>query len=585
MKPDGRLCVKLFHCGNNSLANAEDQREKNIFFMPMGVFALASALTGNGVDAEIINSDSEKGNPIEEILDFGELDAVGFDCHWANQSLAVIETAELLKNINPEVFVFLGGFTASLFAEEILASYPQIDAVIRGDAEVPIVELCRVLRQRLPAGEGAGRARGAESFAGVPNLSWRDEKGRIEVNELSYVATAEQLEKLDFASIDSLRNWEYYRKRSIYWTHFAPLDFAPLNLSPMFFLEVGRGCVNGCVFCGGNAEAQRAINGRRGMIWRSVDSVVATIEKAASFGFRTFFTDFEFPGSDEWYGELFRKVEKRGLDIRFVYSSWGLTSRDLIDGLSESFERAFIQLSPETADVGLRRRNKGARAFYTNDDLKACLDYVGRKGNLRVQLYFGYFLAFDSADAVLRTLEFMMELLVEYPDLMEIGYLPFSTDPGSLLFFDPEKYDVDMGVRNFRDYIEQIRNSYVLRSVSAPDMRLFRPRGISGREAVELEEKIELFNQLFLSYRKSISYILRKPGGSKVILQLLRETDAQGSGDTPGEIKERLLDSCVRNGMTDVHLSTTMEMECEMRQQPGQQVFKAKPQIWLASQS
>ncbi len=585
MKPDGRLCVKLIHCGNHSLANAEDQCEKNIFFMPMGVFALASALAANGVDAEIINSDSEKGDAIGEILDFRELDAVGFDCHWVNQSLAVIETAELIKNIKPEVFVFLGGFTASLFAEEILASYPQIDAVIRGDAEVPIVELCRVLRRRLPAGDGAGRARGAESFAGVPNLSWRGEKGRIEVNELSYVATAEQLEKLDFASIDLLRNWEYYRKRSIYWTHFAPLDFAPLNLSPMFFLEVGRGCVNGCVFCGGSAEAQRVINGRRGMIWRSVDSVVATMEKAASFGFRTFFTDFEFPGSDEWYRELFRKVEKRGLDIRYVYSSWGLTSRDLIDGLSESFERAFIQLSPETADVDLRRRNKGARAFYTNDELKACLDYIGTKGNLRVQLYFGYFLAFDSAGAVLRTLEFVMELLVEYPDLMEIGYLPFSTDPGSLLFLDPERYDVDMGVRDFRDYIERIRDSYVLRKVSAPDMRLFRPRGISGREVVDLEGKIELFNQLFLSYRKSISYILRKQGGPKIILQLLRDTDTRGSGGTSEEIKERLLDNCARNGMADVYLNRTMEMEYEMQQRPGQQVFKAKPQIWLVSQS
>jgi hypothetical protein len=437
----------------------------------------------------------------------------------------------------------------------------------------------------LPAGDGAGRARGAESFAGVPNLSWRGEKGRIEVNELSYVATAEQLEKLDFASIDLLRNWEYYRKRSIYWTHFAPLDFAPLNLSPMFFLEVGRGCVNGCVFCGGSAEAQRVINGRRGMIWRSVDSVVATMEKAASFGFRTFFTDFEFPGSDEWYRELFRKVEKRGLDIRYVYSSWGLTSRDLIDGLSESFERAFIQLSPETADVDLRRRNKGARAFYTNDELKACLDYIGTKGNLRVQLYFGYFLAFDSAGAVLRTLEFVMELLVEYPDLMEIGYLPFSTDPGSLLFLDPERYDVDMGVRDFRDYIERIRDSYVLRKVSAPDMRLFRPRGISGREVVDLEGKIELFNQLFLSYRKSISYILRKQGGPKIILQLLRDTDTRGSGGTSEEIKERLLDNCARNGMADVYLNRTMEMEYEMQQRPGQQVFKAKPQIWLVSQS
>jgi hypothetical protein len=104
---EGQLCVKLIHCGNNSLANAEDQCEKNIFFMPMGVFALASALTENGIDAEIINSDAEKGSAIGEVLDFGELDAVGLDCHWVNQSLAVLETAELIKKNKPEVFVFL----------------------------------------------------------------------------------------------------------------------------------------------------------------------------------------------------------------------------------------------------------------------------------------------------------------------------------------------------------------------------------------------------------------------------------------------------------------------------------------------
>jgi hypothetical protein len=37
--------------------------------------------------------------------------------------------------------------------------------------------------------------------------------------------------------------------------------------------------------------------------------------------------------------------------------------------------------------------------------------------------------------------------------------------------------------------------------------------------------------------------------------------------------------------MADVYLNRTMEMEYEMQQRPGQQVFKAKPQIWLVSQS
>jgi len=576
--------VKLLHCGNNSLANAEDQCEKNIFFMPMGVFALASVLAENGIDAEIINSDAETGSAIGEILDFERLDAVGLDCHWVNQSLAVLETAAVIKSIRPDVFVFLGGFTASLFAEEILEGHPQIDAVIRGDAEVPLVALCRALELRLRTAGAARPTDAAEALGGVPNLCWRDRRGGIRVNDLSYVATAEQLEKLDFAAIALLRNWEYYRKRSIYWTHFAPLHFAPLNLSPVFFLEIGRGCTNGCVFCGGSVEAQRRINGRRGVIWRSVDSVLATIEKAASFGFRTFLSDFEFPGSDDWYGELFERIAKTAPDLRFVYSSWGLVSKRLVESLSESFERAFVQLSPETADVELRRRNKGRRAFYTNDELKACLDHIGTKANLKVQLYFGYFLAFETSATVWRTLEFIMELILEYPELIEVAYLPFSTDPGSAIFCDPEGHDVTLGVRDFRDYIEQIRERYVVRKVCEPDLRLFRPNGISGPESLELEARIELFSQLFVSYRSALSQILRKRGGPTSILQLLRETGVAGEDAISGETKQRLLEICARTGVVDAQLNRTLGRKSEIPGQPGQQIFKAKPQIWLDCQ-
>jgi hypothetical protein len=178
-----------------------------------------------------------------------------------------------------------------------------------------------------------------------------------------------------------------------------------------------------------------------------------------------------------------------------------------------------------------------------------------------------------------------MELLLEYPDLIEVGYLPFSTDPGSMLFRHPEGYDVDMRVQGFQDYIEEIRDRYVVRKVSAPDMRLFRPRSISEREAVELEGRIELFNHLFLSYRRSISYILRKQGCPKIILEVLREAGTPGTRRISGEIKERLLDACARNGLADVYLSKTLEMECQVQKQPGQQVFRAKPQIWLDCQS
>jgi radical SAM superfamily enzyme YgiQ (UPF0313 family) len=573
--------VKLIHCGNNSLANPEDQCEKNIFFMPMGLFGLANALTQNGIDAEIINSDSERGKKIDEILEFRELDAVGFDCHWVNQSLAVLETAELIKHIKPEVFIFLGGFTASLFAEEILRGHPQIDAIIRGDADLPIVELCNALSDRSAADNGLMRERKPRLLGDVPNLVWRGDSKRIEVNDFSYVATAEEMEVLDFAAIDLLRNWEYYRKRSIYWTRFAPLNFAPLNLSPMFFLEIGRGCRNRCLFCGGSAEAQRRINGRRRIASRSVDSVMATIRKAMSFGFRTFFADFEFPGSDEWYKGLFRRVEEEKLAIHFVYSSWGLVSTGVVDALSQGFERAFIQLSPETADVELRRMNKGVSAFYTNDELKECLDYIATKDNVKVQLYFGYFLAFERVETVLGTLEFIMELILEYPELIEVAYLPFSTDPGSMLFFHSEEYDVDIKVRGFHDYIGEIRDAYVVKKMSSPDMRLFKPRSLSVRDAIELERRIELFRYLFQAYRRSISYILEKMGSPEIILRILREMDIVVTADISEKVREKLLEISRETNLVDPHLLKTIEMESEMQRRPVQQVFQARPQIWL----
>lgn len=581
MNRDGQLCVKLIHCGNKSLANPEDQSEKNIFFMPMGLFALAASLAENAVDVEIINSDLEKSRPIREIVDFSCLDAVGFDCHWVNQSLAVLETAELLKEIKPDVFVFLGGFTASLFAEEILSNYPQIDAIIKGDADRPVVQLCEVLRSGRGAGGIGPKPNGRGPLDEVPNLVWRDENRQVQMNDCSYVATAEDLEELDFAAVDLLKSWDHYRKRSIYWTRFAPCNLAPLNLSPLFFLEIGRGCVNGCLFCGGSGKAQTLISNRQKVVFRSIDSVMDTIRKAMSFGFRTFLTDFEFEGSDAWYRRLFRTIRQEKLDIHYVYSAWGLASRELVDALSESFDRAFIQLSPETADVQLRRRNKGARAFYSNEDLLECLDYISTKENVRVQLYFGYFLAFETRQSVLGTIEFILELILKYPDLLEIAYLPFSTDPGSLLFLHPEKYGVRMEVRSFGDYLEKIRECYVGEKGSWPDMRLFEPESMSAADAVEIERKLEMFGDLFRGFRESVSWILESAGGAGAIMSVLEGAGALDGPDGPREVKEALLDACGGSVRADPWLIETIDRECELQERRRQPEFKAKPSIWL----
>ena len=202
MNANKRLCIKLIHCGNMNIVNPQDNLNKSNFFIPMGLFALANQLKRNCFDAEIIHFDLELGHDIEEILDFAALDAVGMDCHWVNQSLVVLEMARIIKRIKPGIFTFLGGYTASFFAEEILTGNGEIDAIIRGDGEIPLLELCEVLNRYLQENHTLENCtRNSLELQQVSNLVWRKTTGVIISNDWSYVATAKDLDQLDFAGL------------------------------------------------------------------------------------------------------------------------------------------------------------------------------------------------------------------------------------------------------------------------------------------------------------------------------------------------------------------------------------------------
>src|SRR5213075_1065673 len=103
-----------------SMSNHKDNEKKNIFYIPMGVFSIAYEARKEGGEVEIIHSDLQAGSPIGEALDLEGIDAIGFDLHWINQALVVLETAAAIKAIAPHIFTFTGGFSASYFSEEIV---------------------------------------------------------------------------------------------------------------------------------------------------------------------------------------------------------------------------------------------------------------------------------------------------------------------------------------------------------------------------------------------------------------------------------------------------------------------------------
>lgn len=513
-----RPVVKLIHCGNRNILDPTDRTERHIFYIPMGLFSLADQLNRGGAAVEIIHLDLEGNKDIPEILGGEAVDAVGLDLHWAKQCVAVTDCAQRLKRLNPGIFVFIGGYTASFFAQEILRDHPAIDAVIRGDGEIPIVELGKALQSR-KADRGSLRDHERFLLESVPNLVWRAEDGKIVFNEFSYVSTATEMSEFDFARLDLLRNGQSYLGLSKYWT-----KFPWFRRHPIFFLEVGRGCPYNCLCCGGSAGAQKCLNNRSRQAVRSVDSVISSIKKAISFGYTSFLTCFEFEGSDGWYSGLARRIEEEKLKIGLVYECWSLPSKSLIDTLSRCCEQVIITISPDTADEHLRRVNRDARLFYTNRELEERLSYIGSQGNVKAQLFFGYFLPHDTADTVFHTVDYVLKLFAKFSHFCEFVYMNFDTDPCSLLFMNPAAYECAVAVRTFGDYVEKIRAHYRKNDHNTGTVLLSKPSALTDLEAVDLANKISLFNRLLL-FEESIPLIFKKAANIDMYTDYFKDID------------------------------------------------------------
>lgn len=559
-----RLCVKILHCGNRNITVPADSRNKYVFYMPMGLFSLASFLDKNGFDVEILHLDLEADSTIEDLMNIESLDAVGLDLHWVNQAPAVMDTLAAIKKKKPSVFTFLGGYTAGFFAGEILETYPPVDAVIRGDGEIPILQLCRLLgaRKQKPIKED-GYVPGI-SLENVQNLVWRNRSGDIVENELSYTASAEDMNRFDFADFSLLRNWKIYRNISKFWTRFPSI-----NKHPLFLMEVGRGCGYNCSICGGNANAQVCLSNRKKKAVRSVDSVMDSIKKAIPYGYSMFFTCFEFENSEEWYGRLFQRIRLEKLRVNFAYESWGLLSKSLLDDLSNSFGEVIVTISPDSADPELRRKNKDPRLFYDNDELEDRMEHISTLNNVKVQLYFGYFLPFETHETIFGTMDYIIRLLVKYSHFTEIMFMNNNTDPCSSQFLNPGKYDTHLTVSSLKDYLRKIKENFKMeKGIPAPQTLLHKPAGMTDTGAVDIANKVTLFSGL-LYFRRSLSRLDKLVKRTGIISRYLRETDlsnAAAADFQAGALKKILTGICMKHLPAPAHEDMLQTIENEYRE-------------------
>ncbi len=436
-------CKKCNYCAHlleNIRSSAKANRKKVAFIhvsdttsnlLPLGMVALANMARNSGFSVELIHLGLEKKLDPDFILSDYLLKngfvAACFSLHWFHQLKPVLKELRNLKKKSTAITTILGGFTASYFANQLISSEPGIDFIIRGDAELPLIELLKYLEK-------------VSDLRNIPNLVYRD-KGKIAMNPMTYVARSQDLDSLDFTGFFVIRNFrEYFQRISLNnkWTE------------NVFYFSPGRGCSVDCSYCSGSRSSQRIVNCRENVVFMSTDAAVSHLKKLDWYNIKRLYFAFDPLPKSSYYPELFKKIRKAGLEFRMDFECFGLPARSFVDEFKKTFcPGSTLIISPETGSEKVRKRNKGL--FYPNSQLLKALSYLKKK-KVDFMLAFTAGLSYENRFDMLKTLVMINYIRRRFPGT-QFAIEAIQMEPAAPRYLDSNKYMISTDIEAFSDFI------------------------------------------------------------------------------------------------------------------------------------
>jgi len=418
----------------------------DMLIMPLGLPMLAGVLEDNGYKSLVLNEAMRRisgGPSLEDTVRQLKPKLLAFSLHWHQQLPYVIAAIRKVRAAFPKIRISIGGFTSSYFAKEIMGLEGGPDFIIRGDGELPLLELARQLSSESP------------DFHKVPNLAWRNrENGEAVFNPQTYICDCAKMSELSYARYDLVLDKKIVMRGDF-------VSFPDCNgrfllnsdkLSTVFY-NPGRGCPYECSFCGGCENAQFQINSRRGYFFKSIESALNDIKGFKAQGFDLIHTCFDPDPSAEWYLELFAAIRKAEIKTAYVFEPWGLPSRDFQEAFAETFRECLsdcrITISPESGSEEVRRCNKGI--FYSNDEMEEAVA-LGRSLGIPMEVSFMSSLPGEKAEDFMKSVQLAEYYTKKYN--CEANMAAIGLEPGSPMYEHPEKYGIKTINNGFETFLE-----------------------------------------------------------------------------------------------------------------------------------
>jgi len=274
------------------------------FYPPMGLLYVATVareMHGDRFDIELLDTQVEKMDypELQKTLEEKQPDIVGISC-MTFLLIDAIKVARIVKEVNPESLVVIGGTHPSIYPDEMLQQ-PEIDFIVMGEGEYVFSELLGALDK-------------SESLAGINGLGYK-ENGRPILNPPRDFI--QDLDSLPFPDRDLLPYKKYY-------------SVLGKGNEVMTGLLTTRGCPFHCIFC--------TVKDGKNCRMRSPENVVQEIEACYAQGITDFdIIDDTFILSKNRTIEIADLIIKRGLKITMdVRARVDTVDQEVLDKIAQA---------------------------------------------------------------------------------------------------------------------------------------------------------------------------------------------------------------------------------------------------------